>query len=42
MKDMDDLEIKTEIDEIAKKIDSIIQTIEHLDPNRQDPEDKDE
>ena len=36
MKEMDDLDIKAEIDEIAKKIDAIIQNIEHLDPNKQE------
>ena len=36
MKEVDDLDIKAEIDEIAKKIDTIIQNIEHLDPNKQE------
>jgi hypothetical protein len=36
MKEVDDLDIKAEIDEIAKKIDAIIQNIEHLDPNKQE------
>ena len=38
MKEMDDLDIKAEIDEISRKIDSIVQRIERMDPNRQDPE----
>ena len=36
MKEVDDLDIKAEIDEIAKKIDAIIQNIENLDPNKQE------
>jgi hypothetical protein len=39
MKEVDDVLIKKEIDEISKKIDAIVQNIEHLDPNRQKPED---
>ena len=39
MKEMDDLDIKAEIDEITKKIDAIIKNIEHLEPNRQDSDD---
>jgi hypothetical protein len=42
MKELDDLQIKKEIDDIAKKIDAIVQNIEHLDPNRQEPDDKSE
>ncbi len=37
MKEIDDLDIKAEIDEITRKIDAIIQNIEHLDPNKQEP-----
>ena len=36
MNEMDDLDIKAELDEITKKIDAIIQKIEHLDPIKQD------
>lgn len=39
MKEMDDLDIKAEIDEISKKIDAIIQNIDNLDPNKQEPND---
>jgi hypothetical protein len=39
MKEIDDLLIKKEIDEIAEKIDAIVRNIEHLDPNRQESED---
>ena len=42
MKEMDDLVIKKEIDEIAERIDAIVQNIDHLDPNRQEPDDKSE
>ncbi len=42
MREMDDLEIKSEIDEISKKIDNIILNIERVDPNRTDPEPKQE
>jgi len=42
MKEMDDLLIKKEIDEIAKRIEAIVQNIEHLDPNRQETDDKSE
>ena len=42
MKEMDDLLIKKEIDEIADRIDAIVQNIEHLDPNRPEPDDKSE
>jgi hypothetical protein len=40
MKEMDDLEIKSEIDEISKKIDTIIINIEQADPTKtnSDPE----
>ena len=40
MKEMDDMEIKSEIDEISKKIDTIILTIEQADPTKTDPETK--
>jgi hypothetical protein len=39
MKEMDDLMIKKEIDDIAEKIDTIVRNIEELDPNRQEAED---
>lgn len=39
MKELDDLDIKAEIDEISKKIDAIVQNIENLDPNKQEPKD---
>lgn len=42
MQEMDDLRIKKEIDEIAKRIENIVQNIEHLDPTKQEPDDKDE
>jgi hypothetical protein len=38
MKEMDELEIKSEIDEISKKIDQIILTIEQADPTTTDPD----
>jgi hypothetical protein len=38
MKEMDELDLKAEIDEISKKIDSIIQTIDRMDPTKEDPE----
>jgi hypothetical protein len=38
MHEMDDLKIKAEIDEISKKIDSIVHKIEQLDPNNRDSE----
>ena len=42
MKEMDDVLLKKEIDEIAKRIEAIVQNIEHLDPNRQEPDEKSE
>lgn len=42
MKDLDDLDLKAEIDEIAKKIDTIIQQVDHLDPTRQDAPDQEQ
>jgi hypothetical protein len=42
MQEMDDLQIKKEIDEISKRIEAIVQNIEHLDPNREEPESKGE
>lgn len=39
MKELDDLDIKAEIDEISKKIDAIVQNIENLDPDKQEPKD---
>jgi hypothetical protein len=38
MHEMDDLEIKAEIDEISKKIDSIVNRIEQLDPKNGESE----
>jgi uncharacterized coiled-coil protein SlyX len=32
MKDVDDLELKAEIDQISKKIDAIIERVEQSDP----------
>lgn len=34
MKEMDDLELKAEIDQISKKIDAIVQKFEELEPAR--------
>ncbi len=36
MKDVDDLELKAEIDQISKKIDAIIEKVEKLDPSRKE------
>lgn len=38
MKDVDESDLKAEIDEISKKIDSIIQNIDSMDPTKEDPE----
>ncbi len=38
MKEADELELKAEIDEISKKIDSIVQNIDRMDPTKKDPE----
>lgn len=40
MKEVDDLELKAEIDQIAKKIDTILQNVEKLDPDRTDKSDE--
>lgn len=40
MKEMDDLELKAEIDQIAKKIDIIMQRVEKLDRDRTDKSDE--
>lgn len=40
MKEMDDLELKAEIDQIAKKIDIIMQQVERLDRDRTDKSDE--
>ena len=40
MREKDDLEIKSEIDEISNKIDSIIHRIEEADPTKTDAETK--
>jgi len=37
MKDVDEMDLKAEIDEIAKKIDSIIQNIDRMDPTKEEP-----
>ena len=42
MKELDEREIKSEIDEISKKIDAIILNIDQADPNKPDPEPKQE
>lgn len=34
MKDIDDLDLKAEIDQISKRIDAIVQQVEKLDPAR--------
>ena len=39
MKEIDDLDLKAEIDQISKKIDTIIQKVENLDPHRTDKSD---
>lgn len=36
MKEVDELELKAEIDEISKKIDTIIQNIDRLDPTQEE------
>jgi hypothetical protein len=38
MKDIDDIDLKAEIDQISKKIDTIVQQVEKMDPARQDKE----
>ncbi len=38
MKDIDDL--KAEIDEISKKIDTIVENVERLNPSQEAPEEK--
>jgi len=38
MKDVDEQDLKAEIDEISKKIDTIIQNIDRLDPTKGDSE----
>lgn len=40
MREIDDQNLKAEIDEISKKIDSIIQKIDHLDPTHKENKDK--
>ncbi len=42
MKDIDDLTLKAEIDQISKKIDSIVETIEKLDPKQPENENDEE
>lgn len=36
MNDIDDLDLKAQIDEISKKIDTIVQTIEEMAPKQND------
>jgi hypothetical protein len=36
MKEVDELALKAEIDEISKKIDAIVQNIDRMDPDKQD------
>ena len=38
MKEVDELDLKAEIDEISKKIDAIIQNIDSMDPTKEDPD----
>lgn len=38
MKEVDELELKAEIDEISKKIDTIVQNIDRLDPTKKEPD----
>jgi hypothetical protein len=40
MKDEQERKLKAEIDEISKKIDSIIQRVDRLDPVKKEMEDK--
>ncbi len=39
---MDEKDFKTEIDEIAKKIDTIIQKVESADPTKKESQEKEE
>jgi hypothetical protein len=39
MREIDDQDLKAEIDEISKKIDSIIQKVDHLDPAHKEKKD---
>ena len=36
MKEVDELELKAEIDEISKKIDTIVQNIDRMDPTKKE------
>jgi hypothetical protein len=36
MRDVDDLDLKAEIDQISKKIDAIIENVERMDPARRE------
>lgn len=38
MKEVDELELKAEIDEISNKIDAIIQNIDRMDPTKKEPD----
>lgn len=42
MEDVNDMDLKAEIDRIAQKIDTIIETVEKLDPARKEPPPPDE
>jgi hypothetical protein len=42
MNDKQELKLKAEIDEISKKIESIMQRIDRIDPAKKDTEDKDD
>ena len=41
MKETDDHDLKSEIDQISKRIDAIVQQVEKLDPALKDEEDQD-
>ena len=36
MKEVDELDLKAEIDEISKKIDTIVQNIDRMDPTKKE------
>ncbi|MGD8836340.1 MAG: hypothetical protein PVJ84_09100 [Desulfobacteraceae bacterium] len=38
MKEVDEQDLKAEIDEISNKIDAIIQNIERMDPTKEEPD----
>lgn len=41
MKEVDDLDLKAEIDQISKRIDAIVQQVEKLDPDPKDQPEND-